>query len=358
MAQVERATKQLSKHYAAVDYCHHARGVASYDSFSTSVSPTPHPHAALTVLRLKSELQVRGLTQKGKKADLVQRLASAPGVLQQPPPGEKSDEAAVGGHEGTATAPPLPPKTPRKVPKRRKKTGSMPSVAPQDVLGIARGQQSFSSAFSSPIGAAVVNEVIMDAELATNPIDGQMASLDEEEDVEDLDVDEDDYSSSSEFGEETHDSTKKRRVPKGFHRINQPVLPQLPPPTDDMKRNQVIMDLLERRETNFDLEDTLSGGLWQQSDVYMVCTKKALRPWDGPHADRAETHVVVLLSDVFGWEDSFTRNAADQVADVCDAIVLVPDMFRKRPWDNDKPEEEYETWRASHDPVKYPLECC
>lgn len=132
-------------------------------------------------------------------------------------------------------------------------------------------------------------------------------------------------------------------------------VPQLPSATEDLELKKVIMDLLDRREDSFELADDPVGGDLPRGVVYTVYTKKAVRPWDGPHADRAETHVVILLSDVFGWEDPFIRSAADHVADVCDAIVLVPDVFRKRPWVTGRPEEEYEAWRSLHDPVRFLL---
>lgn len=309
--------------------------------------PTTHPPtpAALTVVRLKSELKKRGLKQIGKKADLIHLLANTPGVLVQPLPDDGSDQAPLDEGSASRAAATTQDSTKDKVLSR--------SVAAQGFPGnMRRGP------FSSPIGAAVASELIMDAELAADTGDGETASLDDEEDSEDLDMEEDDYSSSSSFGEEIEDPGRRRHLPDGFHQINQPPqgarpeLRQLPGPTDDMERSRVIMDLLERRETRFDLEGDWTSGFFPQGDVYVVYTKKALRPWDGPHAHRAETHVVVLLSDVFGWEDSFTRSAADQVADVCDAVVLVPDIFRTRPWDNEQPEEEYEAWRTSHDPVR------
>lgn len=130
-----------------------------------------------------------------------------------------------------------------------------------------------------------------------------------------------------------------------------------PPPTDDMERRNVIQDLMERRNMKFNLEEAFNPDSYANSepapegDMYAVFTNKAVRPWDGPHADRAETHLVVLLSDVMGWEDPYTRNVADQVAEICDAIVLVPDIFRGRPWALDQQQDGYEAWRASHDPV-------
>lgn len=307
---------------------------------------------ALTVLRLKSELKMRGMKQNGKKADLVRILANEPGVLTQPPPAKPSAEAPA--TEENQAGVPQPP-APEGPPVSKKTQTSQPPLVVEDALMDMPG-----GAFASPIAAAVASEAIMDAELAQSPGagDGETAGLEEEDAVHDLDIEEDDYSSSSSFGDEIEDPEKEGKLPTGFHRINQrrpkgarPAMPELPLPTDDMRRQTAILDLMERRETTFEREDDLESGAVQRSDVYTVYTKKALRPWDGPHADRAETNVVVLLSDVFGWGDSSTRSAADQVADVTDAIVLVPDMFRNNPWDNEQPPENYEAWRKSHHPV-------
>ncbi|CAI9115026.1 OLC1v1015861C3 [Oldenlandia corymbosa var. corymbosa] len=56
---------------------------------------------------------------------------------------------------------------------------------------------------------------------------------------------------------------------------------------------------------------------------------------------------ILLLSDVFGFEDSATRDFAYRVA--CNGYnVLVPDLFRGDPWTKDKPKSLYEEWRARH----------
>lgn len=304
---------------------------------------------------------MRGMKQNGKKADLVRLLANEPGVLAMPPPAEPSAEAPA--TEGKQAGVPEPPSSsaPERPPMPKKTQRSQPSLVAEDALmGMPGG------VFASPIAAAVASEAIMDAELAKSPGagDSETAGLEEEDAVHDLDIEEDDYSSSSSFGDEIEDPEREGQLPTGFHRINQrrpkgdrPAMPELPLPTDDMRRQNAILDLMERRETTFERKDDLESGAVQRSDVYTVYTKKALRPWDGPHADRAETNVVVLLSDVFGWGDSFTRSAADQVADVTDAIVLVPDMFRKNPWDNEQPPEKYEAWRKSHHPVSRVARC-
>ena len=222
--------------------------------------------------------------------------------------------------------------------KKRGKARSVPppAVVAEEVLGGLPAAKTFSA---SRLGsAAAAKELIRDAELSearprarAKEGEGRQANRRTEDD--------------------------QARTPPGASSTMPPPPPPeqqlLPGPTEDMRKKAVILDLLERVDTTFELEEGLQPALAPRSDVYVVSTKKALRPWDGPHANRAETHVVVLLTDVFGCRDSFTRNAADEVAEICDAIVVVPDMFRSRPWTHEQPEEEYEAWRDSHDPVRW-----
>ncbi|XP_009603635.1 uncharacterized protein [Nicotiana tomentosiformis] len=57
---------------------------------------------------------------------------------------------------------------------------------------------------------------------------------------------------------------------------------------------------------------------------------------------------ILLLSDIFGYEDSFTRDFAYRVA--CNGYnVLVPDLFRGNPWGKDQPQASFEQWRGSLD---------
>ncbi|CAN8303424.1 unnamed protein product [Cochlearia groenlandica] len=58
---------------------------------------------------------------------------------------------------------------------------------------------------------------------------------------------------------------------------------------------------------------------------------------------------LLLLTDVFGFQDSSTRDFAYRVA--CNGYnVLIPDLFRGDPWSKNRPESEYEEWRKKHDP--------
>lgn len=60
---------------------------------------------------------------------------------------------------------------------------------------------------------------------------------------------------------------------------------------------------------------------------------------------------VLLLSDVFGFQDSATRDFAYQVA--CHGYnVLVPDLFRGDPWSKSRPKTIFEQWVASQDPQR------
>ncbi|GAB2245227.1 hypothetical protein Droror1_Dr00000720 [Drosera rotundifolia] len=59
---------------------------------------------------------------------------------------------------------------------------------------------------------------------------------------------------------------------------------------------------------------------------------------------------IILLSDIFGFEDSFTRDFAYRVA--CNGFnVLVPDLFRGDPWAREKPRELFGEWLALQDPA-------
>lgn len=60
---------------------------------------------------------------------------------------------------------------------------------------------------------------------------------------------------------------------------------------------------------------------------------------------------VLLLSDVFGFEDSGTRDFAYRLS--CNGYnVLVPDLYRGEPWSKDRPQSEFEEWRRKHLPQR------
>ena len=60
---------------------------------------------------------------------------------------------------------------------------------------------------------------------------------------------------------------------------------------------------------------------------------------------------VLLLSDVFGFEDSGTRDFAYRLS--CNGYnVLVLDLYRREPWRKDRPRSEFEEWRRKHRPQR------
>ncbi|GJN14482.1 hypothetical protein PR202_gb01317 [Eleusine coracana subsp. coracana] len=62
---------------------------------------------------------------------------------------------------------------------------------------------------------------------------------------------------------------------------------------------------------------------------------------------------ILLLSDIFGFEDSATRDFAYRVA--CNGYnVLVPDLFRGNPWRKSLPAEAegFEQWLSGHAPAR------
>ncbi|XP_024021071.1 carboxymethylenebutenolidase homolog [Morus notabilis] len=60
---------------------------------------------------------------------------------------------------------------------------------------------------------------------------------------------------------------------------------------------------------------------------------------------------ILLLSDVYGFEDSATRDFAYRVA--CNGYnVLVPDLFRGDPWAKHRPKDVFEQWIRKQDPER------
>ncbi|KAL2489916.1 alpha/beta-hydrolase superfamily protein [Forsythia ovata] len=60
---------------------------------------------------------------------------------------------------------------------------------------------------------------------------------------------------------------------------------------------------------------------------------------------------ILLLSDIFGFEDSSTRDFAYRIA--CNGYnVLVPDLFHGDPWTKDRPMSYLEQWIAKQNPQR------
>ncbi|XP_010543695.1 PREDICTED: carboxymethylenebutenolidase homolog [Tarenaya hassleriana] len=58
---------------------------------------------------------------------------------------------------------------------------------------------------------------------------------------------------------------------------------------------------------------------------------------------------LLLLSDIFGFQDSSTRDFAYRIA--CNGYnVLVPDLFCGDPWTKNRPRSTFEQWRELQDP--------
>ncbi len=114
-----------------------------------------------------------------------------------------------------------------------------------------------------------------------------------------------------------------------------------------LARERTTVDILLRQDIKF----TTADG--SEVDAYIVSTKRAAREWEGEFKDRDETHVVIVMSDSFGYKDPNTRAVADEVAFICDTVVAVPDLFRGQPWignstkDHHHAPADYESWRVN-----------
>ncbi len=112
-------------------------------------------------------------------------------------------------------------------------------------------------------------------------------------------------------------------------------------------RERTTIDVLLRQDMKF----TTTDG--SEVDAYIVSTKRGAREWEGEFKNTDETHVVIVMSDSFGYKDPNTRAVADEVAFICDTVVAVPDLFRGQPWignstkDHHHAPADYESWRVN-----------
>ncbi|KAK4600218.1 hypothetical protein RGQ29_010045 [Quercus rubra] len=92
-----------------------------------------------------------------------------------------------------------------------------------------------------------------------------------------------------------------------------------------------------------ELVSGLELSIGEGADSINACLFKAMKNNNGCG--------ILLLSDIFGFEDSSTREFAYRVA--CNGYnVLVPDLFRGDPWAKDRPKSMFEQWIASQDPQR------
>mmetsp|Transcript_22273 Transcript_22273/g.28835 ORF Transcript_22273/g.28835 Transcript_22273/m.28835 type:complete len:462 (-) Transcript_22273:234-1619(-) len=117
--------------------------------------------------------------------------------------------------------------------------------------------------------------------------------------------------------------------------------------------NPVIDDLMIRENVKI---KSHSG---EEFDAYVVQARAALQPWSVTKGlqkkfENEEVKTVLLLPDIYGWETEFSQNIADNISSVCEAVVMVPDLFRGNAWNQNTAtqSQEYETWRASHPPER------
>ncbi|KAI4320208.1 hypothetical protein MLD38_033713 [Melastoma candidum] len=98
-----------------------------------------------------------------------------------------------------------------------------------------------------------------------------------------------------------------------------------------------LLKVEDDKDESCELVSGMELSLGEGEDVISAYLFKAVKNNNGAG--------ILLLSDIFGFEDSSTRDFAYRVA--CNGYnVLVPDLFRGDPWTNDRPRNLFEQWRA------------
>ena len=90
----------------------------------------------------------------------------------------------------------------------------------------------------------------------------------------------------------------------------------------------VLLDGMYREEVVY--KKTSIKGETNELYGYIVSSRNAQKFWQ-----KKESHVVMVLTDVLGYEDDKTRKLVDHMAFVTDTVFFIPDLFRKKPWCDD-----------------------
>ncbi|CAM9277659.1 unnamed protein product [Discosporangium mesarthrocarpum] len=281
---------------------------------------------AMTTTQLKSQLKALGLKLTGHKSDLVQRMAEALGLAMPLPGQAASADPQETSREG------------------EEKTSHGVEGVKKDPIGKSLDPGAKQNLRWTDDAVNTGMEGKMQDDGQGTPEQDPFRDAEEDNEAPDKrthkkDIDYARMLAEEGEGWEQEEFQRYSSLPEGFHEI---------PAVVNHNERRVLVDHLDRKLLSF----AVGKDHPRQAKLYMVATKQAMRPWDGPHGRTAELRVVVLLSDVYGWEDRRTRRLADQVADISHAVVLVPDLFRGSPWSSEDPMEGYEAWRASHPPER------
>lgn len=115
------------------------------------------------------------------------------------------------------------------------------------------------------------------------------------------------------------------------------------PDMRSVDKKRTVMDGLTRRELAFEPIRVKRTMVESEDDkdsstsirAYVVGGRNVLKSWERNSA------VVVLLPDEKGWRDKDVRVFADEISFFNQAIVVVPDLYRGRPW-SEKREDKFE----------------
>ncbi|RDX89994.1 Carboxymethylenebutenolidase-like protein, partial [Mucuna pruriens] len=146
-----------------------------------------------------------------------------------------------------------------------------------------------------------------------------------------------------------HDRTKHIVVDKHFAKetcFQKKCNVNLQKPIQDAADSKISCSLLNVEDgINDEACELVSGvelSLGEEDDNIRAYLFKAVKNNNGTG--------LLLLSDIFGFEDSFNRDFAYRVA--CNGYnILVPDLFRGNPWTKDQP-NLYEQWIARQNPER------
>ena len=340
----------------------------SLDDFSDSDSDvvddflTPEIVASLTVPQLKQQLRLRGLKVSGKKQELMDRLLSPSSMMFEDASDDGDDDDIVGEADilSETESQELQSQTTKSkarqlAEERGKQLVDVTAYLDEEDTG--KSVKSFGKVnLEQPI------ERVEDNPVSSNPeVWGAEAKI--VHDFEGRTPIVDALSRTIvEFGGSNR--TKVQAYVVASRDALKPFLAggrnrTMSDPEERLREIQVKREQAARRPIRPEEEEGIDEG--DETGIFKDVLHRDFTDWGkytltGAQLSAQEVQGVLLLSDVYGAFTDDTKTLAEKIAFECQpVVVMVPDMFRGKPWKEDpttpgfnEERQDYEEWRAQH----------
>ncbi|CAJ1944439.1 unnamed protein product [Cylindrotheca closterium] len=335
------------------------------DDFFDDIALSRKEIESLTIPGLKQQLRLRGLKVSGKKQDLVDRLLKCTGVVREGVglKAEPSVPQAEDGDEEELITPDVMPSDAKatqktKAQKFAEETGKefidVTAYLDDDEMGqnvkssipLQKEEEPEGNPESSnPEVWGTDAKIVEDFEGSSPIVDALSRTIIE-------------YRGSNQTFVQAYVVASRDALKPFLAGANRTTNPE-----EALKEIQMRREQASRRPIKVDDQEGLDEG--DEFGIFDNILHRDFSDWGeytltGAQLSAQEVQGVLLLSDVYGAYTDDTKMLAEKIAFECQpVVVLVPDLFRGKPWKEDpntpgfnEKGQDYEEWRAQHSDIR------